>query len=220
MAEPVLLMIHTDGASRGNPGPAAFAYVIARDGEEPIEEAGKLGRMTNNQAEYLALVRALEHSLELGAHHRVVVHSDSELLVKQMKGEYRVKNADLRDIYEEARALCGRFKEAVDFRHVRREDNRRADALGNEALDGLREPTPRASNTPRADGTSRKPSKPIVERLARPPSASLREQALSHLRQAASAWSSGSAEPTPEQVWDQLLALLERHDRPIPPASR
>ena len=152
MAEAALLRIHTDGASRGNPGPAAFAYIIDRDGEDLIEEAGKLGRMTNNQAEYLALVRALEHALELGAHHRVVVHSDSELLVKQMKGEYRVKNADLRDLYEEATALCGRFKEAVAFQHVRREDNRRADALGNEALDGLREPTPRASNTPRADG--------------------------------------------------------------------
>jgi ribonuclease HI len=243
MAEPALLTIHTDGASRGNPGPAAFAYVIARDGEEPIEEAGKLGRMTNNQAEYLALVRALEHSLELGDHHRVVVHSDSELLVKQMKGEYRVKNADLRDLYEEASALCGRFKEAVDFRHVRREDNRRADALGNEALDGLREPTPRASNTPRAaesgplaeraalaDAYSSKnltPPKPLAERaahhkkpLAERAANDLREEALSHLRQAASAWSSGAAEPTPEQVWDQLLALLERHGRLAPPVSR
>ena len=145
MTVPVLLTIHTDGASRGNPGPAAFAYVIARDGEEPIEEAGKIGRMTNNQAEYIALVRALEHALELGEHHRVVVHSDSELLVKQMSGEYRVKNEDLRDLYEEARDLCGRFRGGVTFQHVRREQNARADALGNEALDGLREPTPRAS---------------------------------------------------------------------------
>jgi ribonuclease HI len=216
MAEPTLLTIHTDGASRGNPGPAAFAYVIARDGEEPIEEAGKLGRMTNNQAEYLALVRALEHALELGAHHRVVVHSDSELLVKQMKGEYRVKNADLRDLYEEASALCGRFNESVDFCHVRREDNRRADALGNEALDGLREPTPRASNTPRADGKSRTPAKPP----APPPALDLREEALARLRQVAAAWSSGAAAPSPEQVWDQLLALLERHGRPVPPVRR
>ncbi|GEM_PF-894101 len=242
MAEPCLLTIHTDGASRGNPGPAAFAYVIARDGEEPIEEAGKLGRMTNNQAEYLALVRALEHALELGAHHRVVVHSDSELLVKQMKGEYRVKNADLRDLYDEASALCGRFNESVDFCHVRREDNRRADALGNEALDGLREPTPRASNTPRADCTplaprvalaatssdkSRTPPKPLAERaahsknpLAERVANDLREEALSRLRQAAAAWSSGAADPSPEQVWDQLLALLERHARPVPPVRR
>ncbi len=145
MTVPVQLTIHTDGASRGNPGPAAFAYVIARNGEEPIEEAGKLGRMTNNQAEYTALVRALEHALELGEHHRVLVHSDSELMVKQMSGQYRVKNEDLRDLYEEARGLCARFRGGVTFRHVRREQNARADALGNEALNGLREPTPRAS---------------------------------------------------------------------------
>jgi ribonuclease HI len=217
MAEPAVLTIHTDGASRGNPGPAAFAYVIARDGEDPIEEAGKLGRMTNNQAEYLALVRALEHALELGAHHRVVVHSDSELLVKQMKGEYRVKNADLRDLYEEATALCGRFAEAVAFQHVRREDNRRADALGNEALDGLREPTPRASNTPRADGKSRTPPKPVAARL---PSLSLRDEALTHLRHTFAAWSLGVADPTPEQVWDEILALLKQHGFPIPPVPR
>jgi ribonuclease HI len=217
MAEAAVLTIHTDGASRGNPGPAAFAYIIARDGEDPIEEAGKLGRMTNNQAEYLALVRALEHALELGAHHRVVVHSDSELLVKQMKGEYRVKNADLRDLYDEATALCGRFSERVAFRHVRREDNRRADALGNEALDGLREPTPRASNTPTADGKPRTPPKPMPARL---PSASLRDEALAHLRKAVAAWSSGAAEPTPEQIWDEIVALLKQHGFPIPPAPR
>lgn len=216
MPEAAVLMIHTDGASRGNPGPAAFAYTIERDGDDPIEEAGKLGRMTNNQAEYLALVRALEHALELGAHHRVVVHSDSELLVKQMKGEYRVKNADLRDLYEEATALCGRFRGAVDFRHVRREDNRRADALGNEALDGLREPTPRASNTPTADGKSRAPVKPPVNR----PAPTLRDEAISHLRRAAAAWSSGASEPTPEHVWEQMVALLRRHGCPVSPASR
>ncbi len=220
MPSAALLTIHTDGASRGNPGPAAFAYVIAQDGEDPIEEAGKLGRMTNNQAEYLALVRALEHALELGVHYRVVVHSDSELLVKQMKGEYRVKNADLRDLYEEATALCGRFNQAVVFQHVRREDNRRADALGNEALDGLREPTPRASNTPRADGKSRTPPKPIAPRLPPPSSVSLREDALTHLRHTFAAWSSGVADPTPEQIWDEILALLKRHGCPIPPAPR
>ena len=71
MPEPTVLSIHTDGASRGNPGDAAFAYVISRDGEPPIEEADCLGQMTCNQAEYTALIRALEHALELGANHRV-----------------------------------------------------------------------------------------------------------------------------------------------------
>ncbi|HVS39538.1 MAG TPA: ribonuclease HI family protein [Gemmataceae bacterium] len=200
MAEPVLLHIHTDGASRGNPGPAAYAYVIQRDGEEPIEEAGRIGRMTNNQAEYTALVRALEHALELGAEHRVLVHSDSELLVKQMRGEYRVKNEDLRDLYEEARALSGRFRGGVTFRHVRREENARADALGNEALDGLREPTPRASNTPRA-------AAPAVKSA---PPRSVRERGLACLRRAAAAWAKGAAAPTPEQVWDELLGLMPK----------
>ncbi len=156
MAQLGLITIHTDGASRGNPGPAAFAYILERDGEDPIEEAGRIGRMTNNLAEYTALVRALEHALELGADHRVLVHSDSELLVKQMRGEYRVKNEELRDLFEQAGALSGRFRGGVTFRHIRREENRRADALGNEALDGLREPTPRASNTPRAPRLPRK----------------------------------------------------------------
>ena len=199
MAEPALILIHTDGASRGNPGPAAFAYILQRDGEEPIEEAGRIGRMTNNQAEYTALVRALEHALELGAAHRVLVHSDSELLVKQMRGEYRVKNEDLRDLYEQARALSGRFRGGVTFRHVRREENGRADALGNEALDGLREPTPRASNTPRAVVPAAKPAAP-----------SLRDQGVACLRRAAAAWAEGATAPTPEQVWDELVALLKR----------
>src|SRR5262245_64810466 len=110
MPEPSELIIHTDGASRGNPGAAAFAYVISRDGESDIEEAGCLGQMTNNQAEYEALVRALEHALRLGSDHYLVVNSDSELMVKQMRGEYKVKNEDLKDLYASARRLAGQFK--------------------------------------------------------------------------------------------------------------
>ncbi len=214
MTVPVLLTIHTDGASRGNPGPAAFAYVIARDGEEPIEEAGKIGRMTNNQAEYTALVRALEHALELGEHHRVLVHSDSELMVKQMSGQYRVKNEDLRDLYEEARDLSARFRGGVSFRHVRREQNARADALGNEALDGLREPTPRASTVHPAARPAPKPAAP------KPAAPSLRSDAVTCLRQAAAAWASGPGGPTAEEVWDCLLDVLKRHNVPSPPGAR
>ena len=209
MTVPVQLTIHTDGASRGNPGPAAFAYVIARNGEEPIEEAGKLGRMTNNQAEYTALVRALEHALELGEHHRVLVHSDSELMVKQMSGQYRVKNEDLRDLYEEARGLCARFRGGVTFRHVRREQNARADALGNEALNGLREPTPRASTI-----------HPAARLAPKPAASSLRSDAVMYLRQAVAAWASGQGGPTAEEVWDRLLDVLKRHNVPSPPGAR
>jgi ribonuclease HI len=210
MPLPPLLTIHTDGASRGNPGPAAFAYVINGAEEDPIEEAGRLGRMTNNQAEYTALVRALEHALELGADHRVLVRSDSELLVKQMSGQYRVKNEDLRGLFEEARALAASFRGGVTFQHVRREQNGRADALGNEALDGLREPTPRASTiAPR-----RQPAPKSAAPLA------LRQAAVACLRQAAAAWAATPEKPTPEQVWDQLLAVLTRHGIPSPPGAR
>ena len=136
MDEATVLTIYTDGASRGNPGEAAFAYVIRREGQAAIEKAECLGQMTNNQAEYTALIRALEHALELGPQHRVIVHSDSELMVKQMNGEYRVKNEELRGLYEQARSLRQRFEGLVTIRHVRREQNKRADQLCNDALDG------------------------------------------------------------------------------------
>jgi ribonuclease HI len=136
MADFPTLTIHTDGASRGNPGAAAFAYVIARKGAPAIENAGRIGELTNNQAEYTALVRALEHALRLGAGHRVVLHSDSELMVRQMKGEYKVKNEELRPLFQRAKALADQFEGGVSFVHVRREMNKRADQLGNDALDG------------------------------------------------------------------------------------
>src|SRR5258708_268461 len=100
MAKPELLTIHTDGAARGNPGPAAFAYTIASDGVTIMEDAGKLGRMTNNQAEYIALVRALERAGQMGANHPLLILSDSELMVKQMNGDYRVNDGALRGYYD------------------------------------------------------------------------------------------------------------------------
>jgi ribonuclease HI len=192
-----VLTIHTDGASRGNPGPAAFAYVLERAGQPPIEEAGCLGRMTNNQAEYTALVRALEHALRLGAHHRLVVHSDSELMVKQMRGEYRVKDAGLRPLYEEACDLRDRFEQRPQFVHVRRELNRRADELGNLALDGkLPAATPAVSPDVGADPSA-------------PPPLTVHDRALAYLTAAALTWAQGNPHtPTPAAVWEQLLDIL------------
>jgi ribonuclease HI len=215
MSEPAVLRIHTDGASRGNPGAAAYAYVIARDGAEDVEEADCLGQMTNNQAEYTALVRALRHALELGAEHRVLLHSDSELMVKQMKGEYRVKNEELRPLYEEASALARRFRGGVTFRHVRRGDNRRADELCNEALDGLRSATPRASDfAPPASAAVKPPA-------AKPPAGStLREEAVACLRRAAEAWAGGEDGPAPERVWEEVAAVLGRHGVRLPGGGR
>ena len=202
MTQPSALTIHTDGASRGNPGAAAFAYVIARPGQPPVEEAGCLGTMTNNQAEYTALVRALEHALRLGADQHVTVHSDSELMVKQMKGEYRVKDAGLRPLYKRACELRDRFTYRPRFVHVRRALNARADALCNEALDGRREGNSRAAPTHYAPHD--KPGAP------RTPRDRWHDEAVACLRVAAAAWARGNAgDPPPEAVWDQLVSILE-----------
>ena len=222
MTEHPVLTIHTDGASRGNPGAAACAYVIARPGHQPIEVAEVLGDMTNNQAEYTALVKALEHALELGSAHSVVVNSDSELMVKQMKGEYRVKNEDLRGLFEEAQALARQFQGRVLFRHVRRAQNSRADALCNEALDGKRDGGPRKPNSIPAG--PRKPNSIPAAPLARPEKPpprrvtadALSSDALACLREAAAAWGTGIIQPTPEKVWDQLVAVLDQHGVRLP----
>jgi ribonuclease HI len=200
MKAPPLLTIHTDGASRGNPGAAAFGYVIERDGAEPIEEAGCLGELTNNQAEYTALVRALRHALELGPQHNLLVLSDSELMVKQMLGEYRVKNADLLPLYEDARALVKRFQGTVTFQHVRRGANGRADALCNEALDGKRKGTRPAVTKP---GPSAK-------------SSPLRAEVVACLKQAAIAWAGDEDGPSPEELWEQIAGILKQHSVELP----
>jgi len=136
------LTIHIDGASRGNPGPAAWAYVISHDGTLLEEACGLLGQATNNVAEYTALVKALERAVSLQA--RIVhVKSDSELLVKQLSGEYRVRNAGLLPLYERVLQLVPQF-DHIDYAHVYREQNRRADKLCNQVLDGKRKPSEEA----------------------------------------------------------------------------
>jgi ribonuclease HI len=128
--------LFTDGGARGNPGPAAFAYVLeAEDGTVLASEGRRIGIATNNVAEYRALVAGLEKAAELGLD-EVEVVSDSELLVKQMRGEYRVKNAALADLNDEASRLARRIGR-VTYRAVRREHNTLADSLVNEALDAI-----------------------------------------------------------------------------------
>jgi ribonuclease HI len=126
--------LYTDGGARGNPGPAAFAYVLETEDGTVLDARGEtIGVATNNVAEYRALVEGLAKALELGVDELEVV-SDSELLVKQMNGEYRVKNAALIDLSLEA-ARLGRQIGRVRYRSVRRTENELADALVNEALD-------------------------------------------------------------------------------------
>src|SRR5919198_5095293 len=124
-------VIHIDGASRGNPGDAAYAVVIRPPGREPVEEFGALGKETNNVAEYTALIRALERAKVLGLS-RLHIHSDSELLVKQMSGEYRVKNEDLKWLLDEAKGLMKEFQ-SVRLSHVPREQNRRGGEVWKQA---------------------------------------------------------------------------------------
>lgn len=127
------LSIYVDGASRGNPGPAAIGVVV-KAGNKVVREIGEfIGRFTNNVAEYRALVRGLEEAKALGAT-AVDVRSDSELLVRQLKREYKVKSPDLSPLYLEANRLLTSFpKYSVHF--IPREENAAADALANRTLD-------------------------------------------------------------------------------------
>jgi probable phosphoglycerate mutase len=126
--------LSTDGGARGNPGPAAYGYVLeAEDGSVLAAHGERIGIATNNVAEYRALIAGLEKALELELDDVDVV-SDSELLVKQMTGEYRVKNETLQELSSQARRLARRLRN-VSYQAVRREHNELADRLVNEALD-------------------------------------------------------------------------------------
>jgi ribonuclease HI len=124
----------TDGGARGNPGPAAFAYVLETEDGTVLDARGEaIGVATNNVAEYSALVAGLSRALEAGIR-ELEVRSDSELMVKQMRGEYRVKNKDLQSLFLDA-SRAAREIGRVTYTHVRREHNELADRLVNEALD-------------------------------------------------------------------------------------
>jgi ribonuclease HI len=126
--------LFTDGGARGNPGPAAYGFVLeAEDGTVLSAEGVAIGTATNNVAEYSGLVEGLRRALELGVD-EVELVSDSELMVKQMRGEYRVKNEALQELFSQANALARRLG-SVEYRHVKRAHNELADKLVNEALD-------------------------------------------------------------------------------------
>ena len=194
-------VIHTDGGARGNPGPAAYAFTIEHAGEIPVEEKVYLGTTTNNVAEYTGLVKALEKAQEIGAR-RVVVHSDSELMVKQLNGQYKVKNEGLLPLYQQAVALRRGF-DSFEIKHVRREFNKHADRLCNEALDdpdGHRPlptafaPRPAPAPWPAAD-----------------PLAAVRADGIALLKRHAETWAEGdSDDPDPAEVWDEVWRLLQK----------
>lgn len=135
MAEaPEKLVVNVDGGARGNPGPAAIAAVVQGPAGEVVEERGeRIGRATNNVAEYRALLLGIEMAAALGTNNLELV-GDSELIVKQVKGEYKVKDATMRELHGRVKAALGDF-ESWSIRHVRREHNAEADRLVNAALD-------------------------------------------------------------------------------------
>ncbi len=125
---------YTDGASRGNPGAASLGAVIYDDAGTELRRISRaLGHATNNQAEYQGALDALEAALELGAT-SIELRMDSQLVIRQLEGRYKVRNAKLRPLYDRARALLSQF-EKFSLLHVPREENKVADALANEALD-------------------------------------------------------------------------------------
>ncbi len=145
-----------DGAARGNPGPASYGVVI-RDGQgELVAKLKKyIGRMTNNVAEYYGLIAALDYAESHGIR-ALRVESDSELMVKQMQGQYKVKSEDLRPLFERAKKMSQGFQ-SFRIDHVYREQNREADALANEALDET-SGVPSAAGVPaKAPATDAKP---------------------------------------------------------------
>ncbi len=187
-------IVNIDGAARGNPGPAAFAYIIRRPDGSTIRNAGCLGSATNNVAEYTALVRALTHAAEIKVEN-LVVRSDSELLVKQMMGAYKVKNEALRELYLEAQELAKRIPH-FSLEHVRRAENAEADKLGNEALDGAF-----------ASGSRLKDGGQSTSRGTK----HIEKEAVEYLKSVAEFWEMGKPFlPTPREVWNACVKSWRR----------
>ena len=136
------LRIYTDGGSRGNPGPAASAAVLkeiiaGKEGKTVATASKYLGKTTNNQAEYMAIIIGLEKARALGCK-QIEVYLDSELAYKQLKGEYKVKDSEIAKRFLEVKNLLHSFRQ-VTFTHVRREKNKEADELVNKVLDCMRD---------------------------------------------------------------------------------
>jgi ribonuclease HI len=141
-----------DGGSRGNPGPASYGVVVRNERGEIVAKLKKyIGRMTNNVAEYYGLIAALDYAQSNGVR-AVHVESDSELLVRQMRGHYKVKSPDLRPLFERAKKMSQTF-ESFRIDHVYREQNAEADALANEALD-------ETSGKPKPSATAKTETRP------------------------------------------------------------
>lgn len=157
-AKPAAHRANIDGGSRGNPGPASYGVVIRDPKGEVIARLKKyIGRMTNNVAEYYGLVAALDYAQSNNIR-ALRIESDSELLVKQMRGQYKVKSEDLKPLFERAKKMSQSF---TSFRidHVYREQNAEADALANEALDEVSLRSPASSSSTVSSARSAEPKR-------------------------------------------------------------
>jgi len=152
---PAAYRANIDGGSRGNPGPAAYGVVIRDPKGEVVAKLKKyIGRMTNNVAEYYGLIAALDYMQSRGVK-ALRIESDSELLVKQMRGQYKVRSPELQPLFERARKMSAAL-ESFRIDHVYREQNREADALANEAMDEVEGAAPKSAKlaaipTPKAE---------------------------------------------------------------------
>lgn len=209
MDDTLAFTIEIDGASRGNPGPAAFGYVIRHQGETVLEESGYLGRATNNAAEYLALIHALKKAEELRGRD-LTIRSDSELLVRQMSGEYRVRNPQLAILHQQVSQLLPRFRR-VRFTYVPREQNRDADRLCNEALNEAERNGSAAKDQRAGNINDERRAGSVSDGWAAGEDwrAALQE-AETLLRTAGRTWSeSGPESPSPRAVLMKIVRLLE-----------
>lgn len=129
----MLVQLYTDGAARGNPGPAGIGIVLKKGAATLLEISDFIGKATNNVAEYIAFIRGLEEAILLGAK-KAECFSDSELLVKQINGEYKVKNEGLIPLHYHAKSLIKKFK-TFSISHTERGENKHADKLANRGID-------------------------------------------------------------------------------------
>lgn len=164
------VIVEADGGSRGNPGPAGFGCVLwSGDHTVVLAEHGQaIGVTTNNVAEYRGLIAGLEEARRLGAA-QVAVRMDSKLVVEQMTGRWKVKHPGMAELHQQARALASTF-ESVSFTWIPREQNKHADRLANEAMDGLRSDAPAADGVAAEIGTGQRAADPPASAIAMPPS--------------------------------------------------
>lgn len=182
MPNPSEIVAHIDGGSRGNPGPAAYGVAITTPQGQSVTAFAKfLGQATNNFAEYQGLLAALEYALNHG-YPRLRVFTDSELMARQISGQYKVRSPDLKPLHDQARALIARL-ESFSIRHVYREQNREADRLANRAMDdaerGIVRQPPAPAPAPRvATPSASPPASPPATPKPRPVVATFQNGAL------------------------------------------